>query len=224
MYFHPPLWGAQLAHMVLSDAKLYPSWLAELRAMADRLRSVREKLFDMITNKLKTPGDWSHIKLATGMYCTLLLPSGQVEALTSKRQVHLLPEGCVALGCLDAPKIEVLSRAVDFVVREGIREAEEQQAEEMAMQLAIAAAKEQEARQEAEARAAAEEAAAAAAQAEDTLLMEASIQSAMEAQRVAEEEERRREDEALLLEEQVRKAAERAEIARQADLILASIG
>lgn len=26
MYLHPPLWGAQLAHMVLSDPKLYPSW------------------------------------------------------------------------------------------------------------------------------------------------------------------------------------------------------
>jgi aspartate/tyrosine/aromatic aminotransferase len=26
MYLHPPLWGAQLAHMVLSDPNLYPSW------------------------------------------------------------------------------------------------------------------------------------------------------------------------------------------------------
>jgi aspartate aminotransferase len=26
MYLHPPLWGAQLAHMVLSDPKLYPAW------------------------------------------------------------------------------------------------------------------------------------------------------------------------------------------------------
>jgi len=26
MYYHPPLWGAQLAHMVLTDPKLYPAW------------------------------------------------------------------------------------------------------------------------------------------------------------------------------------------------------
>jgi aspartate/tyrosine/aromatic aminotransferase len=42
--------------------------LNEIKAMADRLRSVRDKLFDVIANKLKTPGSWLHIKRATGMY------------------------------------------------------------------------------------------------------------------------------------------------------------
>lgn len=191
--------------------------------MSDRLRSVREKLYDTIANKLKTPGTWTHLKRAAGMYCSLLLPPGQVEALTQKRQVHLLRDGCISLGCLDAQKIEYLSRSVDWVVREGIREAEEQQAQSLAMELALQAAKEQQAREEAEARAAAEEAEAAAAQAEDALLIEASIQSAMEAQRVADEEETRQQEEQQELEDQVRKAAERAEIARQAELILATI-
>ena len=36
--------------------------------MAGRLRSVREKLYDMLTNKLKTPGTWSHFKRGTGLY------------------------------------------------------------------------------------------------------------------------------------------------------------
>lgn len=44
------------------------SRLNEIKAMADRLRSVRDKLFDVIANKLKTPGSWLHIKRATGMY------------------------------------------------------------------------------------------------------------------------------------------------------------
>lgn len=191
--------------------------------MADRLRSVREKLYDLIVNKLKTPGSWTHIRRAAGMYCTLLLPDGHVEMLTARRHIHVLPEGCFSLGCLTAQKIDQLARAVDFVVREGIREAEERQAQSLAMELALQAAKEQQETEEAEARAAAEAAEAAAAQAEDALLMEGAIESAIAAQRQAEEEELIRQEEAQLLEEQVRKAAERAEIARQAELILATI-
>ncbi|OCF46048.1 hypothetical protein I317_00136 [Kwoniella heveanensis CBS 569] len=223
MWFHPSPWGAQVAHQILSDTKLFPAWLAEIKAMSDRLRSVREKMFDLLANKLKTPGTWTHLKKASGMYCTALLPASQVEALTAKRHVHLLPEGCFNLGCLNAPKIDILARAIDSVVREGIKDAEEQQAQRLAMELALAAAKEQQAREEAEAQAAAEAAEAAAAMAEDTLLMERSIANAMEAQKRAEEEERMHEDQRKEIDEATRKAMERAEIARQAELILATI-
>jgi hypothetical protein len=52
--------------------------LAEIKAMADRLRSVREKLYDLLANKLKTPGSWFHLKRSTGMFwyvlaCSLLI-------------------------------------------------------------------------------------------------------------------------------------------------------
>jgi len=36
--------------------------------MADRLRSVRDKLHDVLVKKLDTPGSWIHIKRSTGMY------------------------------------------------------------------------------------------------------------------------------------------------------------
>lgn len=39
----------------------------EIKAMSGRLRSVREKLYDVLTNKLKTPGSWLHIKRSSGM-------------------------------------------------------------------------------------------------------------------------------------------------------------
>ncbi|WWD20159.1 hypothetical protein CI109_104635 [Kwoniella shandongensis] len=223
MWFHPSPWGAYVAHQILSDQKLYPAWLAEIKAMSDRLRSVREKLFDLLANKLKTPGTWLHLKRASGMYCTALLPPSQAEALTTKRHVHLLPEGCFNLGCLNAPKIDILARGIDHVVREGIREAEEQQAQRLAMELALAAAKEQQAREEAEAQALQEAAEAEAAREEDTLLMERSIANAIEAQKRAEEDEKRREEERKVLDEQAKKAREREEIARQAEAILATI-
>ena len=136
--------------------------------------------------------------------------------MASKRHVYLLPEGCFALGCLNAAKIDTLARAIDHVIREDLCEAEEQEAQNMAMELALTAAKEQQAREDAEA-------AAAEAMKEDTLLMERSIASAMEAQRRAEENDRMREEDMGFLEESLRKATERAEVARRAEVILATM-
>ncbi|ORY34865.1 pyridoxal phosphate-dependent transferase [Naematelia encephala] len=223
MYTHPSALGARIAHTILTDPKLYPAWLNEIKAMSDRLRSVREKIYDLLVNKLKTPGSWYHIKRASGMYCTTLLNPHLVEMLASERHIHLLPSGSFSLGCLNASKIDTLARAVDHVVREGVREAEEEAAQRVAMELALAAAKEAAAREEAEAQAVREQAEAEAALAEDTLLMERSIANAMEAQQREEEEEERTLDEQRRFDEAVRRAAERAEIARQAEAILASI-
>ena len=136
--------------------------------------------------------------------------------MSSKRHVYLLPEGCFALGCLNAARIDILARAIDHVVREDVREAEEQAAQNQSMELALKAAKELQARNDAAA-------AAAEALEEDTLLMERSIASAMEAQKRAEEDDRVREEDMGFLEESLRKATERAEVARRAEVILATM-
>lgn len=240
MWTHPSPWGAHIAHQILTDGKLHPSWLKEIRLMSNRLRSARNKLYVQLVDKLKTPGDWAHIKKANGMYwwvileddarrnwlticSTALLPSAQTEALTAKHHIHLLPDGCFNLGSLNSSKINALSRAIDSVVREGIREAEEAQAQRLAMELALAAAKEQAAREETQREEEREAAEMRAAREEDTLLMERSIANAIERQKREEEEERKREEQRKREDEQQRKQREREEIARQAEAILATI-
>ncbi|WVQ79380.1 hypothetical protein IAT38_001477 [Cryptococcus sp. DSM 104549] len=222
-WLHPSPWGAHVAHQILTDARLYPAWLAEIKAMSDRLRSVREKLHDLLVNKLRTPGEWGHLKRPSGMYCTPLLAPPQSDALTTKRHIYLLPEGCFNLGSLNAPKIDLLSRAIDYVVRLGIKEQEEAQARRIQEELAVAAARAQRLRDEAQRQAEREAQEAEAARAEDTLLMERSIANAIAAQRAAEEDERKREEERRRAEERERKQREREEIARQAEAILATI-
>ncbi|ORX37874.1 pyridoxal phosphate-dependent transferase [Kockovaella imperatae] len=225
MHVHPSPWGAHIAHVILSDAKLHPAWLNEIKAMSGRLRSVRDKLYDLLANKFKTPGNWIHIKRSVGLYCTTLLSPIINDILGTKRHIYLLPHGSFSLGSLNSLKIEQLARSIDSAVLASIHEAEQVQAQQLAMELALAAAKEAAAREEAEALAADQ------AREEDRMLMENSIASAIEAQRRAEEEERDREEEErrrmeedLELDQAVRKAAERAQIARQAEAILASIG
>lgn len=41
---------------------------SEVKGMAERIIEMRTVLYDMLTNELKTPGDWSHIKSQIGMF------------------------------------------------------------------------------------------------------------------------------------------------------------
>lgn len=68
MYSNPPLHGARIASTILGSEELYKEWEGEVKGMADRIISMRKKLYEMLTNDLKTPGEWSHIKSQIGMF------------------------------------------------------------------------------------------------------------------------------------------------------------
>ena len=68
MYSNPPLHGARIANTILSDKGLYAQWETEVKGMADRIISMREKLYLTLKDQLNTPGEWNHIKSQIGMF------------------------------------------------------------------------------------------------------------------------------------------------------------
>lgn len=68
MYSNPPAHGARIANAILSDEALYKEWEGEVKGMAERIISMRDNLYNMLTNDLKTPGEWGHIKSQIGMF------------------------------------------------------------------------------------------------------------------------------------------------------------
>ena len=46
LYSNPPIHGARIAGMVLSDPELRPQWEQEVKGMADRIISMRQQLVD----------------------------------------------------------------------------------------------------------------------------------------------------------------------------------
>lgn len=68
MYSNPPLHGARIAGTILGNQELNAEWEVEVKGMADRIISMREKLFGLLTHDLKTPGEWGHIKSQIGMF------------------------------------------------------------------------------------------------------------------------------------------------------------
>lgn len=67
MYSNPPVHGARVANAILSSPELYSQWEGEVKGMADRIISMREKLYDSLVS-LNTPGEWGHIKSQIGMF------------------------------------------------------------------------------------------------------------------------------------------------------------
>lgn len=76
MYSNPPMHGAQIASTILGNEALYSEWEGEVKGMAERIIDMRTKLYNMLTNDLKTPGTWDHVKSQIGMfsYVTLSFP------------------------------------------------------------------------------------------------------------------------------------------------------
>lgn len=64
---NPPAYGARIAATVLGTPEIAEQWAKDLITMSSRISSMRQKLFDELTN-LKTPGNWSHIIQQSGMF------------------------------------------------------------------------------------------------------------------------------------------------------------
>lgn len=74
MYSNPPLHGARIAATILNHEGLYKEWEHEVKHMANRIISMRDKLYGNLVAQ-GTPGEWGHIKSQIGMFRYAVSPS-----------------------------------------------------------------------------------------------------------------------------------------------------
>jgi aspartate aminotransferase, mitochondrial len=80
MYSNPPVHGARVVDLILSDAALTASWHADLKLMSGRMNDMRTGL----VSRLKAhgnPHDWSHVTSQIGMFAYTGLTTEQVQEL-----------------------------------------------------------------------------------------------------------------------------------------------
>jgi aspartate aminotransferase len=56
----PPSFGAKLVAIILSDPELFRQWENDLQHMSNRMKSMRQRLYDELKRR-QTPGEWEHI-------------------------------------------------------------------------------------------------------------------------------------------------------------------
>ncbi|CAA7266486.1 unnamed protein product [Cyclocybe aegerita] len=117
MYSNPPLHGARIANTILSTPELYAQWEGEVKGMADRIISMREKLYNALTHDLKTPGEWGHIKSQIGMFSFTGLTAPQTKVLAEKAHVYMTSNGRISMAGLNSGNIEYFAESVDKAVR-----------------------------------------------------------------------------------------------------------
>ncbi|KAG5648036.1 hypothetical protein DXG03_007071 [Asterophora parasitica] len=117
LYSNPPVHGALLANAILGDKALYAQWEGEVKGMADRIISMREKLYGLLTNDLKTPGEWGHIKSQIGMFSFTGLNSDQTKVLAEKAHVYMTADGRISMAGLNANNIVHFAESVDAAVK-----------------------------------------------------------------------------------------------------------
>jgi len=116
MYSNPPVYGARLVSTILSDPALAAEWRTEVKAMAERIISMREKL----VGYLKEHGskrDWSHITNQIGMFCYSGLTPEQVDRLASEFHIYLTRNGRISIAGVTSKNVEYLAKAMHAVTK-----------------------------------------------------------------------------------------------------------
>lgn len=54
--------------LIMNDERLFEQWKGDIKTMAERIISMRKELFRLLTEELKTPGNWDHIVNQIGMF------------------------------------------------------------------------------------------------------------------------------------------------------------
>ena len=80
MYSNPPIHGARIVCEILKDSQLTDQWMIDIKTMANRIISVRQKLVDEL-KKAGSVRNWKHITDQIGMFCFTGLKPDQVLLL-----------------------------------------------------------------------------------------------------------------------------------------------
>ncbi|XP_031282510.1 aspartate aminotransferase, cytoplasmic-like isoform X2 [Pistacia vera] len=115
MYSNPPIHGASIVAAILRDRNLYSEWTIELKAMADRIISMRHQLCDALCAR-GTPGDWSHIIKQIGMFTFTGLNSKQVTFMTKEYHIYMTSDGRISMAGLSSKTVPHLADAIHAAV------------------------------------------------------------------------------------------------------------
>jgi len=116
MYSNPPIYGARIIANILSDPQLKALWQTEVKGMADRIISMRQKLVAHL-KQLGSKRDWSHITNQIGMFCFTGLNPEQVDRLTNEFHVYLTRNGRISIAGMSSNNVEYLAKSIHEVTK-----------------------------------------------------------------------------------------------------------
>lgn len=111
IYSSPPVHGALIAHGVLGSPESRRQWQNEVYAMRDRIKAMRQKLFDALSAKLPER-DFGYFIKQRGMFSYTGLSAEQVARLQNEFAVYLVQSGRICIAGLNHSNIDYVADAL----------------------------------------------------------------------------------------------------------------
>jgi aspartate aminotransferase len=115
---NPPAFGARIVAKILTDPELFKEWVRDLCIMVDRIKFMRQSLYDRLI-ELKTPGSWTHVITQIGMFSYTGLNQKQALLMRDKFHIYMTDNGRISIAGLNSHNIEYFAQSFDWVVRNG---------------------------------------------------------------------------------------------------------
>lgn len=111
-YSSPPAHGADLLQEVLTNSQRKLTWLAELAAMRQRIRKMRERLYDLLLERGGVAERYDFLLNQQGLFSYTNLSLAQVDELREKYGIYLVENGRMCIGGLNEQNIEQVAEAL----------------------------------------------------------------------------------------------------------------
>ncbi|XP_059193366.1 putative aspartate aminotransferase, cytoplasmic 2 [Centropristis striata] len=115
LWAQPAVGGAQVVATVLSNPAHRVEWKEEVKRIVTRCKLIREVLREKL-RLLGTPGCWDHLTQQGGLYCFTGLNSDQLEFLSKRRHVYLLPSGCLNVSAINGGNVDYISESIHLAL------------------------------------------------------------------------------------------------------------
>ncbi|KAI9065107.1 aspartate aminotransferase [Trametes sanguinea] len=114
---NPPAHGARLVSLILNSDEPFEDWKRDIKTMAGRIIAMRKELHRLLTEELKTPGNWDHIVNQIGMFSFTGIGPAQSQALVEKAHIYLTSNGRISMAGLNSHNIRYFATQLDKAVR-----------------------------------------------------------------------------------------------------------
>jgi len=114
---NPPAYGARIVSLILNTPELFEQWKDDIKTMATRIIDMRDELFKILTEELKTPGKWNHIVDQIGMFSFTGINPTQAQALIDQAHIYLTQNGRISMAGLNKNNIRYFAENLDKAVR-----------------------------------------------------------------------------------------------------------
>ena len=116
IYSSPASHGNHVVDIVMNDEALYNQWVGEVYEMRDRIRLMRQKLQDILSQKLPER-DFSYFTKQRGMFSFTGLTAEQVERLQKEFAIYMVSNGRMCLAGLNNKNIDYVANSFAEVLK-----------------------------------------------------------------------------------------------------------